>query len=148
LRAAGGGVEQLDDSTAVAALQRSGTIALDPLRLCVHFSGVAEATAVDDDLCERDGIYCELNDRSCITYAVPAYSSLVNRSFEALSSALLEVAASTSGQKELSEGADYREVQAKEARVDAALPVSLLSVTARDFAGKSSFSVGPHIVGR
>ena len=53
---------------------RAGRIVLDPLRLCVRFKGCSTATEIDDRLCEENGIYCELNEASCITYAIPPFS--------------------------------------------------------------------------
>ena len=40
----------------------------DPLRLSIGF---ADAVKIDDELCEKHGIFCELNLPRCITYILP-----------------------------------------------------------------------------
>lgn len=47
------------------------SLTVDPLRLTLRFPGQADATVVDDWLCDVHGIYCELNLPGAITYVIP-----------------------------------------------------------------------------
>ena len=85
-------VTLLDDSIVVREMTLKGLVLLDPLRLSVKFNKFADSTVVDDDLCESMGIFCELNEKNCITYAVPPYSSEYPESFSTLSRALKSIA--------------------------------------------------------
>jgi arginine/lysine/ornithine decarboxylase len=61
----------LDDSVEVRQLG----LHVDPLRLTVHFA-CANNQDVDDSMCASEGIYCELNMRSCISFNIPVFSSV------------------------------------------------------------------------
>lgn len=92
-----GKVQLLEESLMVKSAISEGRIAIDPLRLCIRFKNCTDATNIDDILCERLGIYCELNEPLCITYAVPPFSGpSYTHTYEAfilLSSTLKDVAA-------------------------------------------------------
>lgn len=49
-------------------------LVVDPLRLSVQLHA-ENSLLVDDDMCDRDGIYCELNQERCITYGIQIGSS-------------------------------------------------------------------------
>lgn len=64
-------VQLLDDSVAVEALG----LMVDPLRLSLRLIGRDSRTELDDPMCDEDGIYCELNQRDCISYNIPLFST-------------------------------------------------------------------------
>ena len=63
-------VKLLEDSE---ELLRRG-LSLDPLRLTLRFA-MKDNQVIDDRICVEDGIYCELNLKSCITYHMSVYST-------------------------------------------------------------------------
>jgi arginine/lysine/ornithine decarboxylase len=60
----------LEDSADVI---RHGLL-VDPLRLTIHYAA-ENNQAVDDCMCEDDGIYCELNEMGCIAYNIPVFAT-------------------------------------------------------------------------
>jgi arginine/lysine/ornithine decarboxylase len=74
----------LRNSTILQLLADSGEVRkrglrVDPFRLTAgvrpNANGVS-ALDVDDAMCESDGVYCELNLRDCVTYALPIGSTM------------------------------------------------------------------------
>ena len=78
----------LETSNQIHKLIASNKIVLDPLRLAIQFNGLQDSTIIDDFLCNQYGIYCELNQKKCITYAISPYISKNSSSLETLFSAL------------------------------------------------------------
>jgi len=93
-----GMVNLLEESTMVKSAICQGRVVIDPLRLCVRFKNCTDATVIDDAICEKFGIYCELNEPSSITYVIPPFSGHTypdtNKAFNLLSSTLTEVSSS------------------------------------------------------
>lgn len=70
-------IELIDDSPGVV----SKNLVVDPLRLSIRF-GNRDSLAIDEKMCKYDGVYCELNLKDCITYAIPMgarYSNSLTR---------------------------------------------------------------------
>ena len=63
-------VRILDDSKEIA----NRGLCVDPLRLTLRFA-VKNNQLIDDQLCEKEDIYCELNLKSCVTYHISIYST-------------------------------------------------------------------------
>ena len=91
----------LETSNQIHKLITSNKIILDPLRLALQFNGSPDSTIIDDFLCNQYGIYCELNQKKCITYAISPYMSKNVSSLETLFSALksLDVASILRGEE-------------------------------------------------
>mmetsp|Transcript_21668 Transcript_21668/g.31085 ORF Transcript_21668/g.31085 Transcript_21668/m.31085 type:complete len:413 (-) Transcript_21668:246-1484(-) len=78
-RRSGGAITLLEDS-----LPQSSTLLVDPLRLNLRLHPLADPSGqlfnsihMDDFLCERHGIYCELNLPECVTYVVSPGATLM-----------------------------------------------------------------------
>ena len=65
---------------------------VDPLRLTVRFPGCRDATLVDDALCEAEGLYCELNLPTSITYCLPPGLARGTEAFHLLQNGLAAAA--------------------------------------------------------
>ena len=61
---------------------------VDPLRLTLRFA-VKNNQLIDDNLCEKEDIYCELNLKSCVNYHISIYSTKL--SLAALKSSIQRV---------------------------------------------------------
>ena len=72
IRIADNVVRLLEDSPLIKNSIEQGMLSIDPLRLCVQFEGrETRCEEIDNEMCKRMGIFCELNERAAITYAIP-----------------------------------------------------------------------------